>query len=162
MWFVVFGIGVGLLSGTLGIGGGIVIVPGLMILFGLTQLEAQGTSLAVLSLPICLAAATIYYQNGHVRPMIVGLVAAGFIVGAFVGAKFIEHVPVAAMRIAFGGLLLYLGLRFVFEGRVSHTAAALPAAVAAIVATISARIWRRNHPATPHLPAPTGDFEYHI
>lgn len=162
MWFVVFGIAVGLLSGTLGIGGGIVIVPGLMILFGLTQLEAQGTSLAVLSLPICLAAAAIYYQNGHVRPAIVGLVAVGFIVGAFAGAKLIDHVPVAAMRIAFGGLLLYLGLRFVFEGRVSHTAAALPAATAALLATISARIWRRKHPAPSHLPPPSSDFEYHI
>lgn len=162
MWFVAFGIVVGLLSGTLGIGGGIVIVPGLMLLFGLTQLEAQGTSLAVLSLPICLAAAAIYYQNGHVRPMIVGLVAVGFVVGAVAGAKLIAYAPVAALRIAFGGLLLYLGLTFVFEGRVSHTAAALPAAAASLLATISARLWRRKHPAARHLPPPTSDFEYHI
>jgi uncharacterized membrane protein YfcA len=162
MWFVVFGIGVGMLSGALGIGGGIVIVPGLMLLFGLTQLEAQGTSLAVLSLPICLAAAAIYYQNGHVRPAIVGLIAVGFIVGAVAGAKLIDYAPVAALRVAFGCLLLYLGLRFVFEGRVSHTAAALPAAAAALIATISARVWRRNHPTARHLPAPSGDFEYHI
>jgi uncharacterized membrane protein YfcA len=60
MLFVLFGVMVGLLSGVLGIGGGIVIVPGLVLLFGFSQLEAQGTSLAVLSLPICLAAAAVY------------------------------------------------------------------------------------------------------
>src|SRR5262245_29444741 len=52
-----FGIGVGVLSGLLGIGGGVVLVPGLVLLFGFSQSEAQGTSLAVLSLPILIAAA---------------------------------------------------------------------------------------------------------
>src|SRR4029079_15525132 len=103
MLFVVLGVVVGLLSGALGIGGGIVIVPGLVFLFGFSQLEAQGTSLAVLSLPICLAAASIYYQNGYVRTGVVGLVALGFIVGAVAGAKVVDLVPTEALRVAFGG-----------------------------------------------------------
>ena len=59
-----FGIIVGLLSGMLGIGGGVVLVPGLILLFGFSQIEAQGTSLAVLSVPVVLFAALVYYQAG--------------------------------------------------------------------------------------------------
>jgi uncharacterized membrane protein YfcA len=162
MWFVVFGIVVGLLSGALGIGGGIVIVPGLVLLFGFNQLEAQGTSLAVLSLPICLAAASIYYQNGHVRPAVVALIALGFIVGAVAGAKLIAVAPIEAMRIAFGTLLLYLGMTFVLEGRVPHAAAALPAVLTSLFTAIAARIWRRGHPTSQRLSPPSPDFEYHI
>lgn len=61
------GVAVGVLSGWLGIGGGIVLVPGLMLLFGFSQPEAQGTSLAVLVPPIGLFAAIVCYQHGDVR-----------------------------------------------------------------------------------------------
>lgn len=73
-----FGIGVGVLSGLLGIGGGVVLVPGLILLFGFSQAEAQGTSLAVLIPPIGIFAAIIYYQHGYVRLPVVGVIALGF------------------------------------------------------------------------------------
>ena len=60
LFLALFGVAVGILSGLLGIGGGIVLVPGLMLLFGFSQPEAQGTSLAVLIPPIGLFAAMVY------------------------------------------------------------------------------------------------------
>jgi uncharacterized membrane protein YfcA len=162
MWLILFGVAVGLLSGTLGIGGGVVVVPGLILLFGFTQLEAQGTSLAVLSLPICLAAAAVYYQNGHVRPAVVGLIALGFVVGAVVGAKLIAFAPEAALRFVFGGLLVYLGLTFVFATKSPHGAAALPAAIGSLFTVLAGLFWRRRRATVATLPPPNADFEYHI
>lgn len=67
-WFLLlaFGVCVGILGGLLGIGGGVVLVPGLILLFGFSQQEAQGTSLAVMIPPIGLFAAMVYYQHGDV------------------------------------------------------------------------------------------------
>src|SRR5262245_27323466 len=71
-----FGVAIGVVSGLLGIGGGILLVPGLMLLFQFSQQEAQGTSLAALIPPIGIFAAIVYYQNGHVRLPVAGAVAA--------------------------------------------------------------------------------------
>ncbi len=83
-WFLLFlfGVAIGIVSGLLGIGGGVLLVPGLMLLFGFSQSEAQGTNLAVLIPPIGIFAAMIYYQNGYVRLPVVGLIALGFVFGA--------------------------------------------------------------------------------
>ena len=62
-----FGVFIGVISGMLGIGGGIILVPGLMLLFGFTQQEAQGTSLAALIPPIGIFAAMVYWQHGFVK-----------------------------------------------------------------------------------------------
>ena len=102
LFLALFGVVVGILSGLLGIGGGIVLVPGLMLLFGFSQPEAQGTSLAVLIPPIGLFAAMVYYQHGYVRLPVVGWIALGFVVGAFIGAKLVPSIPLSALRIAFG------------------------------------------------------------
>src|SRR5438034_11195722 len=64
---LLFGACIGVVSGMLGIGGGIILVPGLMFLFGYSQQEAQGTSLAALIPPIGIFAAVVYYQNGYVQ-----------------------------------------------------------------------------------------------
>lgn len=82
---LVFGVVVGILSGLLGIGGGVVLVPGLILLFGFSQAEAQGTSLAVLIPPIGIFAALVYYQHGYVRLPVVSLIAVGFMFGALFG-----------------------------------------------------------------------------
>jgi uncharacterized membrane protein YfcA len=112
LWLGCFGIGVGVLSGLLGIGGGIALVPGLMLLFGFSQAEAQGTSLAVLIPPIGIFAALVYWHNGFVRLPVVGWVAGGFVVGAFIGALLVPHVPQGALRTVFGMLLVYVGFTF--------------------------------------------------
>ena len=152
-----FGGLVGLLSGLLGIGGGIVLVPGLVILFGFTQPEAQGTSLAVLSLPVVVFAAMVYYQHGYVRLPVVATLVAGFAVGAYVGARLVPVVPAEVLRVGFGVLLLYVGFLFVFDVRPTRPTAALPAGVAAILVAVLGRVVGRRRP-----PGPPSGMDYHI
>src|SRR5687767_8915277 len=84
---VVLGLAAGVLSGLIGIGGGVFIVPALVFLFGFTQHTAQGTTLATLIPPIGILAAYTYYQEGHVNISAAALICIGFVVGGLVGAK---------------------------------------------------------------------------
>ena len=118
---VLLGAAVGVLSAVMGIGGGIVLVPALVILFSMSQTEAQGTSLATIPFGAIIAA-MIYNQTTPLRLHVVVAIALGFVVGAYLGAKLLPHLPEAALRLAFGGLLLYLGLLFVFDLRPAHPA----------------------------------------
>ena len=162
-FLLLFGVVVGILSGLLGIGGGIVLVPGLMLLFGLSQPEAQGTSLAVLVPPIGVFAAVVYYQHGYVRLPVVGWIAVGFLLGALIGAKLVPMIPLTVLRIAFGVILLYEGFTFVMSPLATRTAAALPAGVATIGATMAASLIRRKRERTSSRPEKPGDdLEYHI
>ncbi len=163
-WFLLlgFGIGVGVLGGMLGIGGGVVLVPGLILLFGFTQQEAQGTSLAVMIPPIGLFAAMVYYQHGFIRLPVVGLIALGFMIGAFLGAKLVPHIPLAMLRIVFGILLLYIGFAFILSPRGSVGQSALPAGIAAVVSGIIAFVLRRPRPPRTPLARPDEDLDYHI
>ncbi len=157
-----FGVGIGTLSGLLGIGGGVMLVPGLILLFGFSQAEAQGTSLAVMIPPIGLFAAMVYYQHGFVRLPVVGLIATGFMAGAFLGAKFVPHLPLEVLRGVFGFLLLYLGFMFVMSPGGAVTQVALPAGLAALVTGFVARLRRRPPPGRKPLHPPTDDQEYYI
>lgn len=158
-----FGVAVGILSGLLGIGGGIVLVPGLMLLFGLSQPEAQGTSLAVLIPPIGLFAAIVYYQHGYVRLPVVGWVALGFVVGALLGAMLVPFIPLKALRVGFGLLLLYEGFTFVLGSSAVRKEVALPAGLATIGTAMTARFVRRVRERNrPQPPRPDESTEYHI
>ena len=148
---------VGVLSAMLGIGGGVVLVPALVILFGLSQAEAQGTSLATIPFGAIIAA-LIYHQNAPLRVPVVVAVAAGFVVGACLGARLVPHVPEAALRSAFGGLLLYLGLLFVFDLRPSHPVGLVLAPVTMIIGRVTHRFRRQPAPPTP----PAEGHEYYI
>jgi uncharacterized membrane protein YfcA len=163
-----FGAVIGIISGLLGIGGGIMLVPGLMVLFSFSQQEAQGTSLAALIPPIGIFAALVYYQHGYVRVPVAAAVAGGFMIGAYLGALLVPRLPVDALRLAFGALLLYLGCSFVlaglpFAGFPPRTikAAALPAGLAALITAIGAWLHGKRAPKTV-LPPPDGHTEYHI
>ena len=112
--YVSLGVVAGILSGMFGIGGGIVLIPALVYMFGLTQLQAQGTSLAVLVLPIGLLAAIRYYQSGNVRMDMVGFICAGFFIGAFLGANFVQNIPDVFLKRAFGLLMLLVSLKMIF------------------------------------------------
>jgi uncharacterized membrane protein YfcA len=159
---LLFGVAVGVLSGVLGIGGGVVLVPGLMLLFGFSQPEAQGTSLAVMIPPIGIFAALVYYQNGFVRVPVVALIAVGFLFGALAGAKLVPYLPVEWMRLGLGIVLLCLGLVFVLDIRATQLHVALPAAIAAAVTVVVSRILRRRWRAGQKLEPPSADHEYHI
>ena len=158
----IFGVTIGILSGLLGIGGGVVLVPGLILLFGFSQAEAQGTSLAVMIPPIGLFAAMVYYQHGYVRLPVVGLIAAGFMAGALLGAKLVPHLPLTALRLGFGILLLYIGFAFILNPRNTSGQSAMPAGLAAVASAAIAFLLRRPRPARAKLPSPDEDDDYHI
>lgn len=141
---LVFGAAVGFLSGLLGIGGGVVLVPGLILLFGFSQSEAQGTSLAVMIPPIGIFAAVVYYQHGYVRLPVVGLVAVGFMLGALLGAKLVPHLPLELLRVAFGVLLLYLGFAFVLGANGTPAITSWTVLSATLASSLIAYFWGRK------------------
>jgi uncharacterized protein len=104
----------GALSGLLGIGGGIIMVPILILLFGLTQYQAQGTSIAVMVPPIGLLAALVYYKKGYVNLPMAVLMSAGFLVGAFFGAKLAVNLPEQLLKRLFGFALFVTSIKMMF------------------------------------------------
>ena len=107
--FLLFIIGIfsGLVSGLIGIGGGLIIVPILIFLFDFSQHQAQGTTLAMLIPPIGFLAALSYYKHGYVDVKVAALLALGFIVGTLPGAKLAFLINDSTLRKIFGaGLLL--------------------------------------------------------
>jgi hypothetical protein len=157
------GLAIGVISGMLGIGGGVLLIPGLILLLNFSQQEAQGTSLAAMVPPIGIFAAMVYYQNGHVKIPVAVLVATGFMIGAFVGAMLVPYVAVHWLRLGFGGLLLYVGVAFVLGRTGVKQVAALPAGVALGLMALGA--WLRMAcpaPKPKSLPAPDDQTEYHI
>jgi uncharacterized membrane protein YfcA len=89
---IVVGLAAGVLSGILGIGGGLLIVPALIFLLGMSQKQAQGTSLAILLLPIGILAVIEYYRAGHIDLKMAGFVALGFVFANHVGDDVLKKV----------------------------------------------------------------------
>ena len=115
--FILLGLAAGILSGLIGIGGGIVIVPALVFIFGLSQQTAQGTTLAVLIPPIGILAAWTYYKAGFVDVKIAGLICLGFILGGLIGAKIATGLPTAVLEKIFGVVLLLVSIKMLFFGK---------------------------------------------
>ncbi len=111
---LLLGIAAGSLSGLVGIGGGIVIVPALVFGFGFSQHTAQGTSLAVLALPVVGLGALTYYRNGHMNIPTAMIIAVGFVVGGLFGGKLANALPAETIKRIFGGLLMLLAVKMLF------------------------------------------------
>ena len=112
--YLLLGLITGIFSGLLGIGGAIIIIPCLVLLFGLSQHRAQGTTLALMVPPIGLLAAWTYYKAGFVDLKIAGLICLGFFVGGFIGARYVTQIPDDILRKIFGAVLLIASLRMIF------------------------------------------------
>lgn len=113
--YIVLGLVAGALSGLLGIGGGIIIVPTLILLFGLTQQQAQGTTLALMIPPIGILAAWVYYQQGYVDLKIAAFVCLGFLIGGFFGAKLATGLSTAVLQKVFGVALLLTAIYMIIR-----------------------------------------------
>lgn len=111
---IMLGITAGVTSGLVGIGGGIILVPALVFLFGLTQHQAQGTTLALMVPPIGIVAAWTYWRQGYVDLRIAGLICAGFLLGSLLGSRYAIHLSSASLQRAFGVFLLVLSLKLIF------------------------------------------------
>lgn len=109
--FILLGLVAGLLSGLIGIGGGVIIVPALLFLFGFSQHQAQGTTLALMVPPIGLSAAWTYYKQGNVNFEVALLICAGFFLGGFIGARFATGLSNVALERIFGVAMLLIGVK---------------------------------------------------
>jgi len=106
----------GVLSGFLGIGGGSILIPAFVFLLGMSQHQAQGTTLALMVPPIGLLAAWRYYIAGDVKIKVALWVCIGFFLGALVGAEFVQKIPDLLLKRIFGLLLLFISLRMIWGG----------------------------------------------
>lgn len=109
------GLSAGIVSGMLGVGGAIIIVPALVFFFGMTQHQAQGTSLAVLLFPVGFLAFWNYYKQGYVNFKIALVVILAFFIGGYLGSAIAVHVPEKLLKTGFGILIILLGFRMVFS-----------------------------------------------
>lgn len=108
---LILGMVAGYFSGLIGIGGGVIIVPALVILFGFSQHTAQGTTLALLVPPIGILAAYSYYQKGFVDVRCAVLICIGFIIGGFIGGKMAIGLSENVMKTIFAIVLILIGIK---------------------------------------------------
>ncbi len=111
---IIIGLIAGLFSGMFGVGGGVIMVPLLVFALGFTQHQAQGTSLAVLAVPVTFIAAYNYYQGGHVNIKYAAVIALTFVVGAYFGSKFAISLNQEILKKIFGVLMIIIALRMIF------------------------------------------------
>ena len=115
-WMILLiGLGVGIVSGVVGIGGGILFVPALVWLLGMSQHKAQGTSLGALLAPVGLFAFLEYYRRGNADLRVALLLAAGFLVGGYFGAAGAQYIPELWLRRIFALTLVVVGGRMWFS-----------------------------------------------
>lgn len=105
------GLAAGLVSGMLGIGGGIVIIPMLVGFLGFTQQGAQGTSLGLLLLPIGILAVMNYYKAGYVDVKAALIMAITFVIGSYLSSKVAVQLPEAIIKKIFAVFLLFYALK---------------------------------------------------
>lgn len=110
---VVIGLLAGFLSGLIGVGGGIIMVPMFLIFLGFTQHQAQGLSLAVLLPPVTFMAVYNYHQAGAIDWRFALIVSAVFIIGVFIGSKVALSIDQQTLKKVFGGILLLIAAKLI-------------------------------------------------
>jgi uncharacterized membrane protein YfcA len=108
---IVIGFSAGTLSGLVGVGGGIIVVPALVFFLGFTQQEAQGTSLGLLLLPVGILAVINYYNKGNIDVKVVAIMSLAFILGGWLGSKMALQLSQEMLRKIFAIVLFYTAFR---------------------------------------------------
>jgi len=108
---VLIGLAAGVLSGLVGVGGGIIVVPALVFFLGFTQQQAQGTSLGLLLLPVGILAVLNYYKQGHIDIRVIGIMAIAFVVGGWLGSKWALSLPEEVVKKIFAIILFYSAIK---------------------------------------------------
>ncbi|MCB0480262.1 MAG: sulfite exporter TauE/SafE family protein [Flavobacteriales bacterium] len=111
---LLIGFTAGLLSGMFGIGGGVIMVPALVIFMGMNQHNAQGTSIALMLLPIGILAAHNYYKAGSLNIKYGLIIAFAFVIGGYFGSKFSLGISEPVLKRAFGVLMLIISVKIIF------------------------------------------------
>jgi uncharacterized protein len=115
IWLLIIGLGAGVLSGLVGIGGGIVLVPALVMLLHYNQHQAQGTVLAMLMFPVVALGVLNYYKEGYVDFKVAILLGLGFVLGSWIGSKFAVQIPEFWLKKVFGVIILLISLKLIFS-----------------------------------------------
>ena len=110
---IVIGLLAGILSGLVGVGGGIIMIPLLIILLGLTQHQAQGTALFAMLPPIGILAAINYYKQGFVKWEYAAVIAFTFVIGGYFGSKLSLTLPPQTVRRVFGVIMLLGAIKLI-------------------------------------------------
>jgi hypothetical protein len=111
---IIIGLAAGMLSGLVGVGGGIIIVPALAFFLGFSQHEAQGTSLGILLLPAGIFAAINYYKQGFIDVKVVLLLFVGFLLGGYIGSKLSLSLSEAVVKKIFAIMMVVVAVKMLF------------------------------------------------
>ena len=112
---ILIGILAGVLSGLVGVGGGIIMVPLLVMFFGFNQHQAQGTSLAVLAVPVTAVAVFNYYKEGQINIKYAAIIAVFFVVGSVFGSKFALTLDQKLLKKIFAVVLLVIAGKMLMD-----------------------------------------------
>ncbi len=111
---LIVGLVAGILSGLVGVGGGIIMVPALVLFLGFTQKQAQGTSLGIMLLPVGILAVLQYYKQGYINFNTVFIISAAFVLGGFLGSKLALNLSDDKMKKVFAIVLMIVSLKMLF------------------------------------------------
>ena len=111
---LLIGVAAGMLSSMVGIGGGLVIVPALVLLLGFDQKMAQGTSLALLMLPLGILGVMVYHKSGNVRWPYALIMASTFIIGSYFGAKLVDKMNTETVKKIFAVFMIIIAIKYLF------------------------------------------------
>ena len=117
VYLVLIGLAAGFLGGMVGIGGGVLIVPALVLLLGLSQHQSQGISLAMMIFPVGILGVINYYKKGFVDFRYAGLLAVGFFLGSYIGSKFSLTLPQELVKKIFAVVMILLAIKLLFSGK---------------------------------------------
>jgi uncharacterized protein len=112
---IIVGIMSGMLAGVFGVGGAIIVIPALVFILGLSQHEAQGTSLAFMLPPVGILATWNYWKAGHVNWKIALVLSLTFVVGAYLGSHLSINISDKTLRRLFGGLMIIIAIKMIFS-----------------------------------------------
>lgn len=111
---LLIGLAAGFLSGLIGIGGGVIIVPALVLIAGFSQKLAQGTSLGILLLPVGILAVIQYYKQGYLNINYIAIISIAFILGGFLGSKLALSLSEDKMKKIFAIIMLVIAIKMLF------------------------------------------------
>lgn len=121
------GLCAGVLSGLVGVGGGIIIVPALVFFLAFSQKMAQGTSLGILLLPIGILGVIQYYKQGYIDMRVVAIISAAFLFGSYFGSKIALSLPQETVKKIFAVLMLVIAVKMLFFDKTKKTGMAVTA-----------------------------------
>ena len=149
------GLVVGTLSGVLGIGGGVLLVPALVWLGGMDQEHAAGTTLAVLVVPVVLPAVLAYAEKGKVNVEAAVWLGLAFALGSYIGAQMLFNLdlPQRQLRLLFGLMMIYIAIRFILmsDSEALTAASGLIAVTVSWLSFLCLRALGRRYPPRPRL-----------